>query len=98
MADGVVKILESVRWVPELSRNLISINILDDLGYTNKIEQGSMYIAKGATVLKGMKICGLYYLIGDTLHGVASVATTQDDSKDTLWHRRLAISVKRVYR
>ncbi|OAE31341.1 hypothetical protein AXG93_4510s1170 [Marchantia polymorpha subsp. ruderalis] len=89
MADGVVRILENVRWVPELSRNLISIGILDDLGYTNKIEQGSMYIAKGATILKGMKIGGLYYLIGETLYGVASVATTQDHSKATLWHRRL---------
>ncbi|OAE31211.1 hypothetical protein AXG93_4188s1020 [Marchantia polymorpha subsp. ruderalis] len=38
---------------------------------------------------KGMKIGGLYYLIGETLHGVASVATTQDHSKATLWHRRL---------
>ncbi|OAE23382.1 hypothetical protein AXG93_1660s1410 [Marchantia polymorpha subsp. ruderalis] len=89
MVDVVVRILENVRWVPELYINLISIGILDDLDYISKIEQVSMYIAKGATVLKGMKIGGFYYLIGETLYGVASVATTQGHSKATLWHRRL---------
>lgn len=43
MADGGVRNLENVRWVPELSRNLISVGILDNLGYINKIEQVSMY-------------------------------------------------------
>lgn len=64
MADGLVRFLENVRWVTELSRNLIFISILDDLDYTNKREQSSMYIAKDAIVLKGINICGFYYLIG----------------------------------
>lgn len=72
-----------------LSKNLISIGILDYLDYTYKINQGSMYIAKGVTVLKGIKIAGLYNLIKDTLHGVASIATTQNNNKATLWHQKI---------
>ena len=33
MFDGVVRVLSNVRHVPVLRKNLISFNILDDLGY-----------------------------------------------------------------
>lgn len=83
-ADCVVRIFKNVRYVLELSRFVISICILDDLDYTNKIEEGSMYIARVVIVLKVIKIASLYYLIGETLHEDVSFAITQNESKATL--------------
>ena len=39
MFDGIVRTLKNVRYVPRMSRNLISISVLDDLGYTCKVEK-----------------------------------------------------------
>lgn len=67
MFDGIVRHLKEVRHVPNLTKKLISLGILDDLGYTNKIEKGSMKISKGSLVaIKGVKRDGLYHLLSDT--------------------------------
>lgn len=38
LTDGAVRILQEVRYVPELRRNLISLDILDCNGFSCKIE------------------------------------------------------------
>ena len=81
MCDGVVRVLSNVRHVLELRKNLISLGVLDDLGYSYSSKGGIMKITKGALkVMKGQKINTLYRLIGNR------VAVT-DDTK--LWHMRL---------
>ena len=54
MSDNREYLLKDVRYIPELKRNLISINIFDDLGYLTrtlngvlKVSNGSLVIAKG---------------------------------------------------
>ena len=56
MFDGVVRVLSNVRHVPDLRKNLISLGVLDDLGYSYSLKGGIMKITKGALmVMKGHK-------------------------------------------
>ncbi|RDX98608.1 hypothetical protein CR513_18457, partial [Mucuna pruriens] len=50
-------LLSDVRYVLELKRNLISIIMFDNLGYTTQIEHGIMKISNNDFVIaKGIKI------------------------------------------
>ena len=48
MYNGVEKVQENVRYIPELKRNLISLIMLDELGYVIKVEAGTLKISKGS--------------------------------------------------
>jgi hypothetical protein len=91
MSNGVVRILEEVRHIPDMRKNLISLGTLDSKGYSYKSKNGIMKVSKGAmVVMTGQKISSnVYKLLGNTiLGGVAAVAESEDD--DTLlWHIRL---------
>ena len=51
---GVVRVLSNVRHVPDLRKNLISLGVLDDLGYSYSLKGGIMKITKSALmVMKG---------------------------------------------
>ena len=101
LCDGTVKTLSSVRHVPELQRNLISLGMLDEAGYTCKTENGSMKITHGSFVaMKGIKRNGLYVLLGKTIiDSAASVNSSKHVIDQTnLWHKRLGhISEKGLY-
>ena len=57
MFDDRDFLLKNVRYIPELKRNLISIIMIDGLGYCTRIERGMMRISHGALVIaKGSKI------------------------------------------
>ena len=61
MFDGIVRVLCNVRHVPDLRKNLISLGVLDDLGYSYSSKSGIMKITKGALmVMKGQKVRTLY--------------------------------------
>ena len=92
MFDGVVRVLNNVRHVPNLRKNLISLGVLDDLSYSYPSKGGIMKIIKGALmVMKGQKISTLYRLIGNTVAGRVAVTTPVESSTDDtkLWHMRL---------
>ena len=92
MFDGVVRVLSIVRNVPDLRKNLISLGVLDDLGYSYSSKGGIMKITKGALlVMKGQKVSTLYKLIGNTIVGRVAVTTPVESSTDDtkLWHMRL---------
>ena len=68
MFDGVVRVLSIVRHVPGLRKILISLGVMDDLGYSYSLKGGIIKITKGAlTVMKGQKVSTLYKLIGNTV-------------------------------
>ncbi|XP_060669117.1 uncharacterized protein LOC132800132 [Ziziphus jujuba] len=88
--NGTVRTLSSVRYVSGLRRNLISLNMLDDAGYTSKTENGKMKISKGSFVaLKCVKKNGLYVLLSGVVFNScnASVHTPVDNTM--LAHNRL---------
>lgn len=63
--NNKVRILTDVRYVPDLKRNLISLNTLDELGFLYKAENGFMHILKGDNlIMSGSKKYGLYILNG----------------------------------
>ena len=89
MFDGVVRVFEDVRHIPDLRKNLISLGVLDDLGYSYSSKGRVMKITKCILlVIKGQKVNQLYRLIGDTIVGGATVITSTKSSIDDtkLWH------------
>lgn len=89
MHDGIVRTLDKVRYVPELKKNLISVGVLDDLGYKTEAFMAKMKVTSGSLiVIRGDKIANnLYRLIGDTLLG--GVAAVSEEDTTRLWHMRL---------
>ncbi|OMO98751.1 hypothetical protein CCACVL1_04074 [Corchorus capsularis] len=82
--DGSVKMLGNVRYVPNFTRNLISLGKLDSLGYGYSCRGGDLKITKGSMiVMKGVKNSkNLYELIGSTIRGDGSVSSHQLEKKD----------------
>ncbi|OMO71892.1 hypothetical protein CCACVL1_18036 [Corchorus capsularis] len=82
--DGSVKMLGNVRYVPNFTRNLISLGKLDSLGYGYSCRGGGLKITKGSMiVMKGVKNSkNLYELIGSTIKGDGSVSSHQIEKKD----------------
>ena len=92
MFDGVVRVLSNVRHVPILRKNLISLGVFDNLGYSYSSKGGIIKITKGVLmVMKGSKVSTLYRLIGNTVVGRVAVTTPVESSADDtkLWHMRL---------
>ena len=87
--DGSYRILDNVRFVPLLRRNLISLGMLDANGNTYKSENGTLRIMKGSMVmLKGLLKQGLYILQGEAVSGDVAVSTASHE-ETVLWHKRL---------
>ncbi|GJV04765.1 retrotransposon protein, putative, ty1-copia subclass [Tanacetum coccineum] len=51
MKDGSSFVLENVRYIPELKRNLISLGTLDREGYTVKLQNGRVKVIKGSLMV-----------------------------------------------
>ncbi|KAE8714902.1 hypothetical protein F3Y22_tig00110187pilonHSYRG00229 [Hibiscus syriacus] len=93
MHDGSVRTLGSVRHIPDLKKNLISLGTLHKNGFIPKADENreTIRIVKGVlTVMKGNMTAGnIYRLLGSTVAGrVHSVESCDDTTK--LWHMRLA--------
>ena len=94
MHDGTVRILQKVRWVPDLRRNLLSESMFDDLGCHIHTHNGVRTVMKnGKTLIKGVKRNGLYHVVGNPVlsaYTVSSEINACMNLKQTqLWHNRL---------
>ena len=93
MFDGVVRTLSDVSHVPNLKRNLISLNTLDAKGYKYTGECGIVKVSKGALVImKGHKrSANLCVLQGFTITSGATITTSSflDDDVTKLWPMHL---------
>ena len=71
MFDGVIRTLCDVRYIPELRKNLISLDTLDRIGCNYKSVRGMIEVSKGALmVMKGQKVArNIYKLIRTTVVG-----------------------------
>ena len=88
MRNGTEFILKNVRHVPKLTKSLMSVGQLDDLGYNIVFHAGSWLVKKGnLVILKGQKFGSLYSLYVSSVkeHSiyVAELPSTE------LWHSRL---------
>ncbi|KAG9450355.1 hypothetical protein H6P81_010320 [Aristolochia fimbriata] len=88
MNDGGKLILKEVRHIPDLQKNLISVNKLDQEGHKITFENSSWKVSRGAlTLIKG-KAVGTLYPLCTNVDQIVSLAAEKDD-KASLWHRRL---------
>ena len=68
MHNGIERVLEDVRHVLELKKNLISLGILDKKGHGYKCGRGSLEIYKGKNlIMRRVRKNGLYSLVGKTI-------------------------------
>lgn len=88
-------ILQDVRYVPKLKRNLISLGTLDKSSYSFEAEKGILTVHEDTKiVMKGMRSNGLYILNGATLvWSVNQVDKEQESSM--LWQIRMAHSCEK---
>lgn len=87
--DGTTVLLTQVRYVPEMSKNLISLGTLEDKGCWFESRNGVMKIIKGGdTVLTGRKLNTLYFLQATSLVGEVHATDGMND-ETSLWHSRL---------
>ena len=75
--DGKICTIKDVRHVPQLTKNLISLSLLDSKGFSFKGEGGGLSVCRGSDViLKGAKQGTLYVLQGSTVTGSDKVKKT----------------------
>ncbi|KAJ4719063.1 Retrovirus-related Pol polyprotein from transposon TNT 1-94 [Melia azedarach] len=90
--DGKFCTLNDVRHVPLMTKNLISLSMLDNKGFSFQGEGGVLHVCKSSNVvLKGVKRDTLYFLQGSTLSSSVAVASSEidKDNMTKLWHMRL---------
>lgn len=64
MRDGSSFVLDNVRYVPELKRNLISLGTLVNEGFTVKMQSGRIKVIKGSlVVLSGTRKANCVYTL-----------------------------------
>ena len=86
LPNGSVWLLEKVRHIPNLRRNLISVEQLDDEGYTILFVGGTWKVTKGVKVLAHGKKTGTLYMTSSPRDTIVVADTSTDTS---LWHRKL---------
>lgn len=82
--DCTIRSLRNVWHVPNLKRNLISLRVLNDVGYWFKVENDSLKVLKGSLVIfKVDKMNGLYItweeILNDSIN--VSISTISEDNK-----------------
>ncbi|GJW05230.1 retrotransposon protein, putative, ty1-copia subclass [Tanacetum coccineum] len=86
MKDGSSFVLENVRYIPDLKRNLISLGTLDREGYTVKLQNGRVKVIKGSLmVLSGTMKGNCVY----SLDGWAESGLHEVERRDVLGNKGL---------
>ena len=94
LPNEFVWLLEKVRHILELRRNLISVGQLDDEGHAILFVGDTWKVTKGARVLARGKKTGTLYM---TSSPKDTIAVTDGSTNTSLWHRRLGhMSEKRM--
>ncbi|KAJ4715843.1 Retrovirus-related Pol polyprotein from transposon TNT 1-94 [Melia azedarach] len=94
--DGKFCTLNDVKHVPLMTKNLISLSMLDNKGFSFQGEGGVLHVCKGSNVvLKGVKRGTLYFLQGSTLSSSVAVASSEID-KDNMTKLWLVLKIKLI--
>ena len=84
LPNGSVWLLEKVRHILDLRRNLISVGQLDDEGHAILFVGGTWKVTKGARVLACEKKTSTLYM---TSNPRDTIAITDASTDTSLWHR-----------
>lgn len=84
------KVLTDVKHIPNLKRNLISLNMLNEIGYANKLKNSLLKVLQGSMVImKGLKQNGFYILDGEVVTSLAKKGSGEEYKLMKLWQMRL---------
>ena len=86
MPNGSIWLLEKVRHIFELRRNLISVGQLDDEGHAILFVSGTWKVTKEVRVLACGKKTGTLYMTSSPRDTIVVAEASTDTS---IWHRRL---------
>ena len=86
LPNGSIWLLEKVRHIPDLKRNLISVEQLDDEGHAILFVGGTWKVTKGAKVLAHGKKTGTLYMTSSPRDTIVVAEASIDTS---LWQHRL---------
>lgn len=88
--DGTTVLLTNVKYVPDISRSLISLGTLENKGCWFKSKNGILKVIKGClTLLKAQRIDSLYILKGSAVVvGPKTAEMLQNETK--MWQRNVA--------
>ena len=86
LPDGSVWLLEKVRHIPDLRRNLISVGQFNDEGHAILFVGGVWKVTKGARVLAREKKTGTLYMTSSPRDTIVVANASTNTSP---WHRRL---------
>ncbi|GKC65788.1 retrovirus-related pol polyprotein from transposon TNT 1-94 [Tanacetum coccineum] len=91
LRDGSSFMLNNVRYIPELKRNLISLGTLEKEGYTVKLQSGKVTVINGSKVaLFGIRRDNyVYSLDGHAVAGELNASVEEKDNLAQVWHKRL---------
>ncbi|KAK2985190.1 hypothetical protein RJ640_010479 [Escallonia rubra] len=88
LSNGGTLILNDVRHIPELQKNLISVSGLDREGYFVTFGEKQRKVTKWSMVVaRGERVGTLYTLLGTYNHSISLAST--ENPRTTLWHHRL---------
>ena len=92
--NGFIWLLEKVRHIPDLRRNLIFVRQLDDEGHAILFVGGTWKVSKGVIVLACEKKTGTLYMTSSLRD---TIVVTEASTDTSLWHSRLGhMSEKRM--
>ncbi|GJZ86393.1 zinc finger, CCHC-type containing protein [Tanacetum coccineum] len=91
LRDGSSFVLHNVRYIPELKRNLISLETLEKEGFPVKLQSGKVKVINGSrVVLSGIRRDNcVYSLDGHAMAGELNASVEEKDSLAQVWHKRL---------
>ncbi|GKD07102.1 retrovirus-related pol polyprotein from transposon TNT 1-94 [Tanacetum coccineum] len=91
LRDGSSFVLHTVRYIPELKKNLISLGTLEKEGYTIKLQSGKVKVINGfRVILSGIRRDNcVYSLDGHAMAGELNASVEEKDSLAQVWHKRL---------
>ena len=83
LPNGSVWLLEKVRHIPDLRRNLISVRQLDDEGHAILFVGGTWKVTKGVRLLARGKKTGTLYMTSSPRD---TIAVAEVSTNTSLWH------------
>ena len=86
LPKGSVWLLEKIRHIPDLRRNLISVGQLDDERHAILFVGGTWKVTKGIRVLACGKTTGTLYITSSPRD---TIAVAEVSTNTSLWHCRL---------
>nr|GEX68173.1 retrotransposon protein, putative, Ty1-copia subclass [Tanacetum cinerariifolium] len=91
LRDGSSFVLHDVRYIPELKRNLISLETLKKDAFTVKLQSGKVKVINGSrVVLSGIQRDNcVYSLDSHAMAGELNASVEEKDSLLQVWHKRL---------